>query len=180
MRPILLAALTASLLLPLSAQASKAKPEAVKAAKADWDGEWTLVADESDKLVPAIEAHVADQNFAMKMYWKKKLQNACTAWPNLDILAASAFTLTLGKERPVTLSPDGTATDWKRKDDEAFQASLRVDGPRMVQTLEAKDHILSLAYSLRPEGDSLALQVTYTHPKLANPFSYKLVYRRKG
>ena len=115
MRPILLAALTASLLLPLSAQASKAKPEAVKTAKADWDGEWTLVADESDKLVPAIEAHVADQNFAMKMYWKKKLQNACTAWPNLDILAASAFTLTLGKERPVTLSPDGTATDWKRR-----------------------------------------------------------------
>ena len=64
--------------------------------------------------------------------------------------------------------------------DEAFQASLRVDGPRMVQTLEGKDHTLSLAYSLRPEEDTLALQVTYTHPKLANPFSYKLVYRRKG
>lgn len=180
MRSILLAALTASLLTPLSAQSPKAKAEAVKPVKANWDGEWTLVADESDKLEGAIEAHVADLNFAMKMYWKKKLQNACTAWPNLDILAASSFTLTLGRERPVTLSPDGTASDWKRKDDEAFQASLRVDGPRMVQTLEAKDHTLSLAYSLRPEGDSLALQVTYTHPKLATPFSYKLVYRRKG
>lgn len=182
MRPLAAAALVSSLTLVLGAQAPKPKPEtgkAAKPAKVNWDGEWTLVADESDKLDAAIESHVADLNFAMKVYWKKKLQNACTVWPNLDILAASSFTLTLGRERPVTLNPDGTATDWKRKDDEVFQASLRVDGPRMVQTLEAKDHTLSLAYSLRPEEDTLALQVTYTHAKLSNPFSYKLVYRRK-
>ncbi len=182
MRPLAAAVLVSSLTLVLGAQAPKPKPEtgkAAKPAKVNWDGEWTLVADESDKLDAAIESHVADLNFAMKVYWKKKLQNACTVWPNLDILAASSFTLTLGRERPVTLNPDGTATDWKRKDDEVFQASLRVDGPRMVQTLEAKDHTLSLAYSLRPEEDTLALQVTYTHAKLSNPFSYKLVYRRK-
>lgn len=180
MRSLLLVALTASLFTALSAEPPKGRPEAVKPAMANWDGEWTLVADESDKLEGAIAAHVADLNFAMKLYWKKKLQNACTAWPSLDILAARSFTLTLGRERPATLSPDGTASDWKRKDEEVFQASLRVDGLRMVQTLEARDHTLSLAYSLRPEGDSLALQVTYTHPKLATPFSYKLVYRRKG
>lgn len=180
MRLLVATILLSSLPLVLGAQAPKPKSEAAKAVKVDWDGEWTLVADESDKLEGAIEAHVADLNFAMKVYWKKKLKNACTAWPSLDILAASSFTLTLGRERPVTLDPDGTATDWKRKDDEAFQASLRVDGPRMVQTLEAKDHTLGLAYSLRPDGESLALQVTYTHPKLATPFSYKLVYRRKG
>lgn len=186
MRAMILALSALSLAAPLAAQAKKEPAKAAKAAepakpeKVEWDGEWSLVPDKSDKLEGAIEAHVADQNFAMKIYWKKKLQNACAVWPALDILAGDGFSVTLGKESPVSTTGDGAATDWKRKDGEKFQVSLRAEGARMIQTFQGDGYTLTFVYSMRPDGETLALQVTYAHPKLANNFSYKLVYQRNA
>jgi hypothetical protein len=69
-------------------------------------------------------------------------------------------------------------TDWKRSDGETFKASLTQDGPTMIQTLQGDGYTLKHVYSMRKDGETLALQVTYTHPKLDNPFSYKLVFKR--
>jgi len=176
-------ALVLPCLLALPASAQKAKPaprtaEAAKEAKIDWDGEWTLLASQSDKIDEQIEAHLKDQNFAMKLYWKKKLQNACRSFSKLDILAGDSFAVTMGKERPIDTPADGTETDWKRSDDEAFKASLTRNGPTMIQTLVGDGFTLKHVFSMRKDGNSLAIQVTYTHPKLDNPFSYKLVFKR--
>jgi hypothetical protein len=48
----------------------------------------------------------------------------------------------------------------------------------MIQTLTGDGFTLKYVYSMRKDGNSLALQVTYTHPKLDNPFTYKLVFKR--
>jgi hypothetical protein len=182
MRFLMLPFLGFALTLPSYAQAVKAAPiqeTELKATKIKWDGEWTLVPDESDKLEPMIEEHVKDQNFAMKPYWKKKLQKACKAPQLMDILyGGDGFSVTLGKERPVESAPDGTASAWKRSDGEEFQVTLRKDGPRMTQTFQGDGYTLSHVYSMRKDGETLALQVTYTHPKLGNAFSYKLIYKR--
>jgi hypothetical protein len=167
------------LILPLPAQKAKAPAaESAKSAKINWDGEWSLAASQSDKIEEQIDTHLKDQNFAMKLYWKKKLQTACTSFSKLDILAGGSFSVTMGKERPVDTPADGTETDWKRKDDVAFKATLTKDGPTMIQTLTGDGYVLKHVYSMRKDGDSLALQVTYSHPKLDNPFSYKLVFKR--
>jgi hypothetical protein len=169
------------LALPILAQKAKPAPKSVepeKAAKLDWDGEWTLHASQSDKIDEQIEAHLKDLNFAMKLVWKKKLQNACKSFNKLDILAGDSFSVTLGQERPIDTPADGTEADWKRSDDEKFKATLTKNGPTMIQTLTGDGYTLKHVYSMRKDGGSLAIQVTYTHPKLDNPFSYKLVFKR--
>jgi hypothetical protein len=176
-------ALVLPCLLALPAAAQKAKPvpkaaDATKEAKIVWDGEWTLLASQSDKIDEQIEAHLKDQNFAMKLFWKKKLASACRSFNKLDILAGDSFSVTMGKERPVDTPSDGTEADWKRSDDEKFKATLTRNGSTMIQTLTGDGFTLKHVYSMRKDGESLAIQVTYTHPKLDNPFSYKLVFKR--
>ena len=175
-------ALSALLLAsPGFSQAKKtapAKGAEVAEPKVNWDGEWSLIPDESDKLDAAIDEHLKDQNFALKLYWKKKLKNACTVPQMLDILnGIDGFSVTLGRERPAECAPDGTASAWKRSDGEAFQVTLRKEGPRMTQTFQGDGYTLTNVYSMRKSGNTLALQITYAHPKL-DPFSYKLVYKR--
>ena len=170
-------------LLALPAIAQKPKPtpkiaESAKEAKVNWDGEWTLLASQSDKIDEQIDAHVKDLNFAMKLFWKKKLQSACRSFNKLDILAGESFSVTLGKERAIDTPADGTESDWKRSDDVVFKATLSKEGPTMIQTLVGDGYTLKHVYSMRKDGNSLALQVTYTHPKLDNPFSYKFVFKR--
>ncbi|MBK9796022.1 MAG: hypothetical protein IPP58_05915 [Holophagaceae bacterium] len=180
MRAALLA-LPCLLALPAMAQKPKTAPRTVEStqeAKIEWDGEWSLHASQSDKIDEQIEAHLKDQNFAMKLYWKKKLQTACRSFSKLDILAGDGFSVTMGKERPIDTPSDGTESDWKRSDDEKFKATLTRNGPTMIQTLTGDGFTLKQVYSMRKDGNSLALQVTYTHPKLDNPFSYKLVFKR--
>jgi hypothetical protein len=176
--PLLLPCLLA---FPVIAQKAKPAPkssEVEKEAKVDWDGEWALYASQSDKIDEQIEAHLKDQNFAMRLFWKKKLQTACKGFSKLDILAGDSFAVTMGKERPIDTPTDGTEADWKRSDDEKFKATLTKNGPTMIQTLAGDGYTLKYVYSMRKDGNSLALQVTYTHPKLDNPFTYKLVFKR--
>lgn len=176
--PLLLPCL---LCLPLAAQKAKPaseKAETAKEAKVDWDGEWTLHTSQSDKIDELIDAHVKDLNFALKLFWKKKLQSACRSFNKLDILAGDSFSVTMGKERPIDTPADGTESDWKRSDDTVFKATLTKNGPTMIQTLVGDGYTLKHVYSMRKDGSSLAIQVTYTHPKLDNPFSYKLVFKR--
>lgn len=168
------------LVLPLAAQKTKPGPakEAEAPRKVDWDGEWSLVAAKSDNLEERIDEHVKDLNFALRLFWKKKLQNACRSFDKLDILAGENFTVTMGKERPIDTPADGTVSEWKRSDDEAFKATLTQDGPTMIQTLQGDGYTMKYVYSMRKDGESMAVQVTYTHPKLDNPFSYKMVFKR--
>ncbi len=168
-------------LLPLGAQKpTRNTPSGASAApaKVDWDGEWSLVAGKSDTINEQIEAHVKDLNFALKLFWKKKLQNACQPFEKMDILAGESFSVTLGRERPIDTPTDGTVAEWKRRDEVVFKASLTMDGPTMIQTLQGDGYTLKHVYSMRKDGTTLALQITYAHPKLDNPFTYKLVFKR--
>jgi len=168
------------LVLPLAAQKAKTPAATAEpgAAKVDWDGDWALAVSQSDKLDERIDEHVKDLNFALRLFWKKKLQGACRPFNKLDILAGDSFSVTMGKERPIDTPADGTESDWKRSDDTVFKATFSKDGPTMVQTIAGDGYTLKYVYSMRKDGNSLALQVTYTHPKLDNPFSYKLVFKR--
>ncbi len=172
--PCLLASFAAAQKTPASSKAVATAKEA----KVAWDGEWTLKASQSDNLEEQIDAQLKDLNFAMKLYWKKKLQSACRSFSKLDILAGDSFTVTLGKERPIDTPIDGTEGEWKRSDGEGFKVSLTRSGATLTQTLAGDGGVLRYVYSMRKDGDSLALQATYTHPKLDSPFTYKLVFKR--
>jgi hypothetical protein len=173
--------LSSLLALPLAGRAPLAPPKAPAApqeTKLSWDGEWTLLASQSDKIPELIDAQVKDMNFAMKLLWKQRLQSACREFSSLDILVGEGFSVIMGKENPVDTPADGTESTWKRKDEKQFKASLTKDGRTMIQTITGDGYTMKYVYSMRKDGNSLALQITYTHPKLDNPFSYKLVFKR--
>lgn len=172
------------LCLPLAAQKAKAPEKApVKAVEAapqiDWDGEWKLKPAQSDKLPEAIEAHLKDLNFLQKTLWKKKLEKACPTFEKLDIFASDTFSATMGKEVPLDTAMDGTATEWKNREGEKFLATLKKEGNNLTQILKGEGYNLLLRYAMRADGKTLALQITYESPKLANPFSYKLVFKKE-
>ncbi len=174
--------LLATCLLTLPLVAQKAHPAAQAAAQpkavVNWDGEWSRLAAKGDDLDQRIGDQVKDMNFALRFYWKKKLESACKAYDHLDILAGDSFSVALGKEPPIDTPADGTVVDWKNRDGDAFKASLTQDGPTLIQTLRGDGYTLQYVYSMRPDGKTLALEVTYTHPKLDSAFSYKLVFKR--
>jgi hypothetical protein len=181
------------LALPLSAQ-SKAKKPAPKAAapapapapeapkKIDWDGDWAMVPGESTELAPAIDEHVKDLNFFLKKLWKKKLTNACAAYPGLFILSGENMSISYSKtESPVVTPGDGGMKEWKRSDGEEFKASLTKETGRFTQTLEGDGYKLAHTCSMRPDGNTLVMDVSYVNPKCpAGDFSYRLVFKRKG
>lgn len=169
------------LVAPLAAQKgaeAKTKAAAAETAKVDWDGEWSLVASKSDNLNEQIDTQLKDMNFAARMIWKKKIQSACQAYDKMDILVGDSFSVTLGRERPIDTPADGTVSEWKRRDETILKANLTKEGLTMIQTLQSDGYSLKHVYSMRKDGATMALQVTYTHPKLDNPFSYKLVFKR--
>jgi len=171
MRLLLPPVLMAALCLP--AQTPRAKTVRIL-----WDGAWGLQAEESDQLGPLIEDHVKDLNFAAKLLWKRKLQSACQAYANLDILLGQGFSVTFGKELPADTPADGTKGEWKRSDGETFQVSMKQEDGRITQLLQGDGYTLTYVYTLGKDGQSLALQATYTNPKRDKPFSYKLAYRK--
>lgn len=129
MRAALLA-LPCLLALPAMAQKPKTAPRTVEStqeAKIEWDGEWSLHASQSDKIDEQIEAHLKDQNFAMKLYWKKKLQTACRSFSKLDILAGDGFSVTMGKERPIDTPPMAPSRT-------GSAATMRSSRPRSPET----------------------------------------------
>jgi hypothetical protein len=155
-----------------------AQPAKVKAPRILWDGEWRLLAEESDKVDALIEEHLKDQNFAAKLLWKRKLQAACQVYGNLDILLGNTFSVTFGKELPADTPTDGTKGEWKRSDGETFQVSMHQEDGRIMQTFQGDGYALTHAYALGRDGQSLILQVTYANPKRTVPFNYKLTYKK--
>ncbi len=179
---------------PLAAQA-KAKKAAPKAASApapapapeapkkiDWDGDWAMVPGDSTDLGPAIDEHVKDLNFFLKKLWKKKIEKACKNYTSLFILSGENMSIGYSKdESPVVTPGDGGAKEWTRSDGEKFQASMVKESGRFTQTLDGDGYKLSHTYSMRPDGNTMAMQVSYINPKCpAGDFSYRLVFKRKG
>jgi len=171
MRLLLPPVLLATLSLPVPAQAARPPEEG-------WDGEWQIVVQESDRVETLIEQHLRGENFAMKLFWRRKLSKACRTYANLDLLYGEKFGVTFGRELPADTPTDGGRAEWTRSDGERFQLSFRKEGTHLVQTLQGKGYTLTNAYALGKEGRDLKLQVTCTHPKRKLPFTYRLFYRK--
>lgn len=174
--------------LPLGAQAKGKAPKAPKAAPVEapapkpvrWDGEWTLVEAGSADLATEIPEHVKDLNFALKPYWKRKLEKACPKEGALSLLMGGNLSVTFGKELPLTLQGDGSAVKWKRADGEAFQATLTKEAGKLVMVFEGDGYTLRRVAIMDEDGATFSLRTTYQSPKCpAGDFTYKVIYKRK-
>ena len=161
---------------------AKAKPApAPKAApKPKWDGEWTLDAGSSDGLKDRIASFTQGMNILKRTMWKKKLSNACLSYDTLSVLGGVGYSFTFGKEVPINTDTNGTGDAWTRTDGEKFSVSLKQPVPNAVSLALANEDGYTLNYGFELDGDTLTITVTYTAPKLDQPFDFKQVYKRNG
>lgn len=156
---------------------AKAKPKPA-AAKPKWDGEWSLSVPDSDAVADRIAAFTQGMNLFQRTLWKKKLSNACLTYDHLSILGGAGYSLTFGKEVPINVDVNATAEAWARQeDDEKFQASLKQNAPNSL-TLVLQGDGYTLTDTMELDGNTLTIRVTYTNPKLEQPFDYSQVYKR--
>ena len=165
------------LLPPALVTQAKSKPAPKPAAKPKWDGEWSLDAGSSDGLKDRIAAFTQGMNLFQRTIWKKKLNNACQSYDTLSVLGGVGYSFTFGKEVPINTEANGTGDAWTRADGEKFSVSLKQTAPNAV-SLALQGDGYTLNYGFELDGDTLTITVTYTAPKLDQPFDFKQVYKR--
>ena len=156
---------------------AKAKPKPAPA-KPKWDGDWTLSVADSDVIKDRIASFTQGMNLFQKTVWKKKLTNACFSYQTLSVLSGMGFSFSFGKEVPINVDSNGTAGSWTRQEDEEkFQTSLKTLAPNSVSlVLTGEDYTLTDGIEI--DGDTLTVHVTYSSPKIPQPFDYSQVYKR--
>lgn len=153
-------------------------PAALVAQTPNWDGDYVLVPEKTDDIPAAIKALTDPMNFALRAFWKKKLEGSEKPPQNLGLLKGGNLTLTVNKELPFTVA-SGNPAKWKRADGETFEVSYE-EGPSFTVTFAQDEVRRTWRFTLAADGKGLAVEVTLRHPKLPGPLAYKLQYRKAG
>ncbi len=167
--PMLLALLALLVNLPMNADA-QARP---------FEGTFTYAPQESDNIEQAINRGIARMNFALRPIARSRLRGTNVPYRTITISnAPNQVTVTTDGTSTTVAPPDGTPVQWRRADGEQMQVSLRWDGGRLTQRFMAEDGQRQNVYSLSPDGNTLTMAVTLNSPRLPEPITYNLRYRR--
>lgn len=143
-------------------------------------GSYTLDAEASDPIRPAIEQAIARMNFITRPVARGRLTRTNEPYRVVTIQQSGEEISIITDDRaPIVVQPDGNPMQWQREDGEVLDLTTRWDGPRLEQTFAAEDGERRNVYSIAPDGNTLELHVTVTSPRLAAPLTYTLRYRRQ-
>ena len=159
--------LTLSLLLtaPLAAQGSGACL-----------GSWKL-ASEPD-LPGIIEKATASMNFVTRPIARARLKKTNEAYSQVIIARDGAdYTIQYNNRALQHMPASGQPVPWVREDGEKFQISARVERDDLIQTYKAEDGERINVFHVDASG-GLSLGVTVKSPRLPNPVTYTIPYRR--
>ncbi len=154
-------------------------PAALVAQAPSWDGDFVFEPDKSDSVPEAIKKLTDPMNFALRAFWKKRLEGSEKPPQNLSILKGGNVTLTVNKELPFTTGP-GSPAKWKRADGDTFEVSLKDEPPGFSLSFAQDDVVRTWRLSLSSDGKTLSVEVTLSNPKLPQPLAYRLQYRKAG
>lgn len=157
-----------------------ALPAAATAQNPALPGSYTLDAEASDPIKPAIEQAIAKMNFITRPVARGRLTRTNEPYGSITIRQAGEEISIITDDRPpIVVRPDGNAMRWQREDGEELDLTTRWNGPRLEQTFMAEDGERRNVYSLAPDGNTLELHVTVTSPRLPAPLTYTLRYRQQ-
>lgn len=143
------------------------------------DGSYTYVEAESDAIKPAIERAVARMNFITRPIARGRLTRTNQPYQSLTIRQSDGQISIITDQRAPIVSPaDGSPVKWTREDGEVFDVTTRRAGGGLEQTFIAEDGQRRNVYVLGADGSTLEMRVTVTSPRLAQPLTYTLRYRR--
>lgn len=142
-------------------------------------GSFELLPEESDDVESAIRDATARVNFALRGIARSRLRRTNAPYRTVTIAHTTAsVTITTDDRAPITSPSSGAPVEWTREDGEVLQVSTRWEGDRLRQTFTADDGERTNIFWLVPEKNALMLEVTVTSPRLPEPLTYTLAYRR--
>jgi hypothetical protein len=145
------------------------------------DGTYTYLEAESDPIKPAIERAVARMNFITRPVARGRLTKTNSPYQSLSIRQSnSQISIVTDQRAPIVSPGDGSPIKWTREDGEVFDVTTRWVGGTLEQTFVADDGQRKNVYALGADGSTLEMRVTVTSPRLAQPLTYTLRYRRQS
>jgi hypothetical protein len=142
-------------------------------------GTFELVPEESDDVETAIRGVATRINFALRGIARSRLRRTNPLHHTISIAhTTSEVTIIMDDRAPVTSPASGSPITWRREDGEVFDLSTRWDHDRLRQTFVAEDGARENVFWLGPDGTTLYMEVTVRSPRLPEPLSYRLAYRR--
>ncbi len=70
------------------------------------------------------------------------------------------------------------ATAWTREDKETFQVTTKIEGKKLVQTIQGKDGKRVNTFTLGPDGRTLRMAVEVTSHRLGHPVKYEILFTK--
>jgi hypothetical protein len=155
-------------------------PAAAAAQQAPIQGTFVYVAEGSDNIDRAIDDAVRRMNVVTRQVARPRLRRTNTPYQSIRIAQSGSQVNVVLDQQTVTSPASGTPAKWTRNDGELFDVSTAWRGGSLEQTFQAEDGRRVNVYSLSPDGNTLTLHVTVTSPRLPQPMTYRLQYRRQG
>ncbi|MBX6363310.1 MAG: hypothetical protein IRZ00_05530 [Gemmatimonadetes bacterium] len=168
-------------LLPLLLLAVAAREAAAPAQTNVIVGTFVLDAAASDDVAAAIERATSHMSFLMRPIARGRLKKTNAPYRRLVFAPSpTQYELRVDHRAPIVTPADGSPATWTREDGEVLGVSTRPRAGGLEQTFVARDGQRVNEYRLSPDGQSLTMDVTVTSPRLPQPVTYRLVYRRQG
>jgi hypothetical protein len=140
-------------------------------------GSYALDRGSSEDVNQAIDAAIRNMNFVTRPIARGRLRKTNPAYERIVLaFTPESAQITAGPGGALVLPASGAPVKWNRNG-EVLNVSGRLQNGAYVETFDAKDGRRTNAFSSLPDG-RLALNVTVTSPRLAQPVRYRLVYRR--
>lgn len=173
--PVLLLALTGA--APVAPPAARAQEPATADRKLQ--GAFSYNAANSDNIDKSIDKAVADLNFIVAPIARSRLTKTNTIYRKVSFeFSGSQVSIVTGGRAAIKTNLNGTPIKWTREDGEVLDYSTTLNGDTIRQKFVAKDGQRVNEYTPGADGQSLTMKVIVSSPKLNEPLTYRLSYRK--
>jgi hypothetical protein len=142
---------------------------------------YTLVADESDDIRPAIDRSVAHMNFIIRPIARRRLTKANRPAEHLEFdVQPDTLAVTFDAMNPIMTPLNGDSTPWMRGGThERYEVHVELGGDTVRQVIKTDDGQRENVFVFLDDGAKVLLHVILTAERLPTPLRYTLVYRRE-
>lgn len=144
-------------------------------------GTYTYVAEGSDNIKQAIDTAVKKVSWFIRTFARGRLEKTNPVYHTIDITRPDDnWSIVVDGRKPVIAPVNGDSVSWTREDGEKFQVSIHeVDAQTLDEVFVASDGVRTNQFEWSPDGTTMAMHVKVESPKLKEPLTYTLNYRRQ-